>query len=70
MELRFLDKTNHPMYGKTHDAFALSKISKPGALNPMYNKKHKIETKQKISLRLSKNPISLYNTDNILIKTF
>lgn len=27
------------MYGKTHNAFALSKISKPGALNPMFNRK-------------------------------
>ena len=35
------------MYGKTHDAFALSKIRKFGASNPMYNKKHTIEAKQK-----------------------
>ena len=32
------------MFGKTHTSFALSKISKPGNLNPMFgknkNKKH------------------------------
>jgi group I intron endonuclease len=70
MRLRFVDKTNHPMYGKTHNAFAFSQISKPGALNSMYYKKHTIEAKQKISLRLSKTPLSLYSTDNVLIQTF
>ena len=28
MKLRYKDKTKHPMYGKNHDSFALSKISK------------------------------------------
>lgn len=37
MKLRFKDKNNHPMYGKKHDSFALSKKSKPGKLNPMFN---------------------------------
>ena len=44
MKLRYIDKSNHPMFGKTHTSFALSKISKPGNLNPMFgknkNKKH------------------------------
>ena len=40
MKLKYIDKTNHPMYGKTHKAFALSKFSKPGSLNPMFNIKH------------------------------
>jgi group I intron endonuclease len=70
MKLRYTDKKNHPMYGKTHGTFALSKISKPGSLNPMFNKKHTIESKQKISLRLSKTPLSLYNKDNVLLKIF
>jgi len=70
MKLRFTDKTNHPMFGKSHSKLSLSKISKPGALNPMFNKKHTIKTKQKISLRLSKIPLDLFNTDNLLIKTF
>jgi group I intron endonuclease len=70
MKLRFIDKTNHPMIGKTHSAFALSKISKPGSLNPMFNKKHTIETKEKISLRLSKTPLDLFSKDNMFLKTF
>jgi hypothetical protein len=32
MKFRLKDKSNHPMYGKTHSSFALSKISKPGNL--------------------------------------
>ena len=36
MQLRY--KSNHPMFGKTHTSFALSKISKPGNLNPMFGK--------------------------------
>jgi hypothetical protein len=54
MKLRFKDKNNHPMFGKTHNAFALSKIRKPGALNPMFNKKHSIDTKEKMSLKKRK----------------
>ena len=45
MKLRNKDKTKHPMYGKNHDTFALSKISKPGKLNPMFGKSHSIEIK-------------------------
>lgn len=39
MKLRYIDKSNHPMLGKTPTSFALSKISKPGNLNPMFGKK-------------------------------
>jgi NUMOD3 motif len=39
MKLRYKDKSNHPMFGQTHTSFALSKISKPGNLNPMFGKK-------------------------------
>lgn len=35
MKQRYKNKSNHPMFGKTHDNFALSKISKPGKLNPV-----------------------------------
>jgi group I intron endonuclease len=28
MKLRYRDNSNHPMFGKTHTSFALSKISK------------------------------------------
>ena len=70
MKLRYKNKTNHPMFGKKHDSFALSKISKPGKLNPMFGKTHSIETKLKMSLSKSKIPVGLYDTNNNLIKTF
>lgn len=70
MKLRYKDKTNHPMFGKKHDSFALSKIRKPGKLNPMFGKTHSIETKLKMSLSKSKLPVGLYDTNNNLIKTF
>lgn len=70
MKNRFKDKSNHPMHGKKHSVFALSKISKPGALNPMFNKTHSVESRKKISIRLSKKVIGLYNADNTLIKRF
>lgn len=70
MKLRYIDKTKHPMYGKIHDSFALSKISKPGKLNPMFGKTHSIETKLKMSLSKSKVSVGLYDTNNNLIKTF
>jgi hypothetical protein len=40
MKLRFANKKNHPMFGKTHNNSTLSLISKPGKLNPMYGKTH------------------------------
>lgn len=49
MKERLKDKTNHPMYGKTHSKETLKLISKPGKLNPMFDKKHSEETKQIIS---------------------
>lgn len=70
MKLRFKDKTKHPMYGKTHDNFALSKISKPGKLNPMFNKKHNIVSIKKMSLAKSKTPLGLYDFNNNLIEKF
>lgn len=70
MKKRFLIKSNHPMFGKKHDEFALAKISKPGVLNPMFGKKHTNVTKQKMSLVKSKINLGLYDLDNNLIKTF
>ena len=70
MKKRFINKANHPMFGKKHDKFALAKISKPGILNPMYGKKHTLETKQKMSLAKSKFYLGLFDIDNNLIKTF
>lgn len=75
MKLRFKDKSNHPMYGKTHDKFSLAKISKPGKLNPMFTKTHSspsrgAETKLKMSLARSKVSVGLYDTKNNLIRSF
>jgi len=36
MKSRFVNKINHPMFGKTHDKITLSLRSKPGKLNPMF----------------------------------
>lgn len=36
---RYKDKTNHPMFGKSHSQKVLELISKPGVLNPMFGKK-------------------------------
>ena len=45
MEEYYKDKSNHPMFGKTHTKEALALISKPGELNPMFGKKHSEATK-------------------------
>ena len=70
MKLRLKNKSNHPMFGKTHSNFALFKISKPGNLNPMYGKTHSIDSKLKMSLAKSKKIIGLYDIDNNLINTY
>jgi len=70
MKLRLADKSNHPIYGKNHTFEAIKLISKPGLLNPMFNKKHKIESRQKISIALSKTPLGLYDIENNLEKSF
>jgi group I intron endonuclease len=70
MKLRLQNKFNHPMFGKSHTNFALSKISKPGKLNPMFGKTHSIESKLKMSIAKSKTPIGLYDINNNLIKLF
>lgn len=70
MKKRYLNKANHPMFGRKHDKFALAKISKPGVLNPMYGKNHTIKTKEKMSLAKSKITLGLFDINNHLIKTF
>lgn len=70
MKLLLKDKSYHPMFGKTHTSFALSKISKPGNLNPMFGKTHSIESKLKMSLAKSKISLGLYDIDGNLINTF
>jgi len=34
----YKNKTNHPIFGKTHTIKALALISKPRELNPMFGK--------------------------------
>lgn len=70
MKLRLVDKTNHPMYGKSHTTETLALISKPGSLNPMYGKSHSAETRYKISEKLSKHPVGLFTISFQLVKTF
>lgn len=70
MRLRFLDKTNHPMFGVKHDELTLKLISKPGELNPMFGKNHSRVTRELISTKLSKRPLGLYNINNELVETF
>jgi group I intron endonuclease len=69
---RYEDKSNHPMFGKTHTKEALALISKPGELNPMFGKKHSESTKNKISSKISKHPlgVGIYDLDNNLILKF
>lgn len=70
MRLRFKNKSNHPWYGQKHTPETLLQIAKPGALNPMFGKNHTDEAKHKISLRLSKTPIGLYDLEGNLIKQY
>ncbi len=50
MVKRYVDKINHPFFGKHHNEETKLWISKPGSLNPMYGKLHKKETKDKIRI--------------------
>ena len=75
---RFENKSNHPMYGKTHKEETLKFISKPGELNPMFvakHQQHSEETKKNISDRISKHPNGVGicfadDLNNNLIKNF
>ena len=64
MKARFLNKKNHPMFGKTHSESSKDLISKPGSLNPMFGKTHSETTKQLISIKKSKTPLGLYDENN------
>jgi group I intron endonuclease len=72
MSQRLADKTNHPMFGKTHSKEALALISKPGELNPMYGKKHSEETKLKMRQKKNKyiNGVGIYDLEGNLIEKF
>ena len=52
LKSRYVNKLNHPMFGKTHNKLNLSLISKPGKLNPMFGKTHSAhgQKKQKFNI--------------------
>lgn len=70
MRLRFVNKSNHPMFGKTHNKFTLSLISKPGKLNPMFGKNHSEISKNLMSIKKSVTPLGLYDVNSNLIENF
>lgn len=70
MRLRYVNKLNHPMYGKKHDEITLSLISKPGELNPMYGRTHNINSRKLMSLKKSTRPLGLYDVNNNLIDKY
>lgn len=51
---RYENKSNHPMYGKTHKKGTLILISKPGKSKPMFGKQHSQEAKKKMSDKKNK----------------
>ena len=70
MKARFLNKQNHPMFGKTHSESSKYLISKPGSLNPMFGKTHNEVTKQLMSIKKSMIPLGLYDENNNFIEKF
>ena len=70
MKARFLNKQNHPMFGKTHSESSKYLISKPGSLNPMFGKTHNEVTKQLMSIKKSMIPLGLYDENNYFIEKF
>jgi group I intron endonuclease len=70
IKLRYLNKNNHPMFGKKHTDLSLSLITKPGKLNPMFGKKHRLSTIKLMSLKKSIRPIGLYDFNHNLIEKF
>lgn len=70
MKSRFVNKINHPMFGKTHDKETLSLISKPGLLNPMFGKNHSEYTKNLMSIKKSIRPLGLYDVNFNIIEKY
>lgn len=69
---RYKDKTNHPMFGKSHSEEVLKLISKPGELNPMFGKKHSDNTKELMAKKRNKylNGVGIFDLEDNLIKKF
>jgi len=72
MSDRYLNKENHPFFGKHHDNNAKLLISKPGSLNPMFGKTHTEQTKNLIikSKKKYSNGVGIYDLNNNLVKAF
>ncbi len=70
MKARFLNKNNHPMFGKTHNEIIKHLISKPGDLNPMFCKTHSEVTKHLMSIKKSIRPLGLYDENNNFIDKY
>ena len=70
MKARFVNKINHPLFGKTHDKVTLNLISKPGELNPMFGKTHSESTKDLMSIKKSIRPLGLYDENFDIIEKY
>jgi len=70
MKSRFVNKINHPMFGKSHNKLTLSLISKPGLLNPMFGKSHSKYTKNLMSIKNSIRPLGLYDVNFNIIEKY
>lgn len=70
MKSRFLNKTNHSMFGKSHKKLTLSLKSKSGKLNPMFGKSQSENTKNLISIKDSIKPWGLYDKNYKLIEKY
>jgi len=69
MKSRFVNKINHPIFGKTHDKEPLNLISKPEKFNPMFGKTQSECTKNIMSIKKSIRSLGLYDkNDNIIEK--
>lgn len=69
MKSRFVNKINHPMFGKTHKTITLSLLSKPGKLNPMFGNTQSANTQNLMSIKKSIRPLGLYDENYNIIET-
>jgi group I intron endonuclease len=70
MNSRFVNKVNHPMFGKTQNKITLSLLSKPGKLNPIFGKTHSGNTQNLMSIKKSIRPLGLYDKNSNIIEKY
>lgn len=72
MKSRFVNKTNHPILGKTYKKITWSLKSKPGKLNPMFGKTHSEYKKNLnlISIKKSIRILGLYDENYNLLEKY